>query len=229
MGHRPVWWKQLRWFSLPSCRSLFPEHLIDQLFPFHPLFLNIALLQAQRSNPIPYLVPPDSPSYPVCLPFSYFFLICSQRRSYEFPSITKLFPEIRTINKIRGHAKRTNQAIASFREQFLRRYIVNLSIYYLSPQEEEILLKGLKFVPSPQSNPRKIFDNAITQTRALYNKHKVFKDATTAPRVRPHPFKVRSFWSAPHNQSPPNTETQKSPVFVMETSFLLHDSVRLNW
>ena len=31
-----------------------------------------------------------------------------QRRNYEFPSITKLFPEIRTINRIRGHAMASN-------------------------------------------------------------------------------------------------------------------------
>ena len=128
------------------------------------------------------------------------------QRQYRFPTMSSLFPDIGRHSNSSIFRKRVDEAVGQYRAQFLAKYITNRSTHLITPYEQSVLLKGLKFVPSPQHSPR-IIDNAINQTKEIFNKHKFF---SRFPYIRPprtHPFHLPSTWKAPADLSPPNPPT----------------------
>ena len=126
----------------------------------------------------------------------------TNNRNYNPPGYRALFPEETPLINSLGFNGFIKTSILKEREIFYTKFITKLSQHPITATQLSILHRGLNFVPTPRHSPH-IIDTAISKTTSIYNRHKYFENHPKVDHPKPHPFHVRSSWSAPDDPSPP--------------------------
>lgn len=88
--------------------------------------------------------------------------------------------------------------------------IINLSSHKLSPTEESVLNKGLKFIPTPSFNPKQ---NILNSAKAFQRRIELINFFHNKPKTTQQPFIEKSDWNPPEKALPSSIRTSLNSVF----------------
>lgn len=116
--------------------------------------------------------------------------------------------------RYRSHQNNTNrhQRLSQHNTNNKKKYIVNLSDYHLSPEEEDVLSKGLNFAPSTRKELQ-YKDELNSLTRSYRLQHYILtKNCEWTQYQSPYPFKTKSNWMPPKASAETETYLQSLPA-----------------
>ena len=128
-------------------------------------------------------------------------------RRVQLPTMRNLFPQSPLWRKRNLCYRRVHQQlIADLTRKYNDNLVINLSAHPLTPLENEVLTKGLTFIPTPSKSLPLEREETLTRFKHTIKRQFHFRNENSDSTWVKHPFWVPSGWSPPE----PRNENLKS-------------------